>query len=167
MKHDLLTVVDENDLVLGYSTKEDVKRRGLNYRCIQVFLFNDTEELMLCKRPENKKIFAGQWSSVMGHVRKGENYEESAYRELNEETGMNIRLQRVTKFSVLDGANRIFQEIYEGVVTEMNTTDKTEISQVEFKSLRKIRNEILPENTKYAFPFVEAMKAYMKAKNVY
>jgi len=167
MDHEFLTVVDGNDVVLGYSTKEDVKRRGLNYRCVQVFLFNSKDELVLCKRPDTKKQFASQFGAVMGHVRRGETYEEAAYREVREELGINTRLKRVTKFSVLDGANRVFQEIYTGGVAENVKPDKTEISEIKFVSIRDLRTDMVTTPTKYAVPFMEAVRSFTKASNIY
>lgn len=162
-----MTVVDGNDVVLGYSTREDIKRRGLNYRCVQVFLFNGADELLLCKRPDTKRMFASQFGAVMGHVRRGETYEEAAMREVREELGINTRLRRVTKFSVMDGANRVFQEIYSGSVGTDVKPDKTEISEAKFVSLKDLRTDMVMNAGKYAPPFIEAVRSFMKAKNIY
>ncbi len=165
MEHEFLTVVDNNDVVLGYSTKEDIQRRGLSYRCVQVFLFNSKNELLLCKRPATKKRFALQWASVMGHVRKGETYEEAARREVMEELGIDTRLTRVTKFNVVDGAHRVFQEIFSGGVAETVLPDKTEISETKFVSIRDLKTDMVTTPNKYAVPFVEAVRSYMKTTN--
>lgn len=167
MDHEFLTVVDANDVVLGYSTKDDIKRRGLNCRCIQAFLFNGKDEILLCKRPDTKKVFPGKWASVMGFVRRGETYEQAAVREVREEIGINTKLQRVTKFSVVDGASRMFQEIYTGGVPDKVKHDKTEISDVKFINIKDLRTEMVVDSAKYAPPFVEAVRAYMKAKNIF
>jgi isopentenyldiphosphate isomerase len=167
MDHEFLTVVDGNDLVLGFSTREDIQRRGLNYRCVQVFLFNSKNELMLCRRPDTKKRYASQYASVMGHVRKGEGYEEAANREAMEELGINIKLRKVTKFSVLDGASRVFQELYTGGVGEDLHPDKTEISDFKFMGIRELRTEIVTNAARYAPPFIEAVRSYIKAINMY
>jgi len=167
MDHEFLTVVDGNDLVLGYSTREDIQRRGLNYRCVQVFLFNTNTELLLCRRPDNKKKFASQFASVMGHVRKGEGYEDAAYREVREELGINTKLRKITKFSVLDGASRVWQELYVGGVAEEIHPDKTEISDFKFSSIQDLRTDIVTNSARYAPPFIEAVRAYIKANNMY
>ncbi len=167
MTHESLTVVDGNDVVLGYSTRTDIKRRGLNYRCVQVFLFNGSDELMLCKRPESKKKYASQYASVMGHVRRGETYAEAAEREVMEEAGVKTNLKRVAKFSVMDGANRVFQEVYSGGVSSDVKPDKTEISEHRFMTLRELKTDMVMNPDKYAPPFMEAVRAYMKARNIY
>ncbi|MBW2964670.1 NUDIX domain-containing protein [Candidatus Woesearchaeota archaeon] len=167
MDHEFLTVVDANDVVLGYSTKDDIKKRGLNYRCIQVFLFNGNDELLICKRPDTKKRYAGQWASVMGHVRRGESYEEAAHREVMEEIGIKTKLKRITKFSNVDGAGRVFQEIFSGGAPEKIKPDKTEISEAKFVNMKDLRTEMVMGSAKYAQPFVEAVRAYMKAKNIF
>lgn len=165
---ELLTVVDGNDVVLGFSTREDIQRRGLNYRCVQVFVFNGEKELLICKRPTIKKGYPGMWAaSAMGRVRRGESYEDAAHRELREELGIDTKLNRATKFSVMDGVNRVFQEIYSGSTSANASPDKTEVSEWKFINLRDLKTDMVLQQNKYAPPFAEAVRAYMKAKNIY
>ena len=160
-----LTVVNEQDKVLGYSLKEDILRRGLNYRCVQVFIFNGKEELLVCRRPEVKKKFAGQFAaSAMGHVRRGEEYEDSAIREMKQELGINVRLRKATKFSVMDGENRVFQEIWFGSVNEEIEPDETEIAESKYFELGNVRQAMAVNPENFAVPFIEAVKAFVKAK---
>ncbi len=165
MDNELITVVDTNDVVIGYSAKEDIRRRGLNYRCVQIFLFNSNNELLICRRPLNKKKFPGQWCTVMGFVRKGESYDSAAVRQAHEEIGLDIRLRRLTKFSLNDGGNRVFQEIFTGPVAGTVQPDKTEIMETKFISIRDLKNDISLHMNKYALPFIEAVRAYLKATN--
>ena len=165
---ELLTVVDTNDVVQGFSTREDIKRRGLNYRCVQVFLFNAEGQLLTCKRPTIKKGYPGMWAaSAMGRVRRGESYEDAARREMEEELGVSVKLSRATKFSVMDGINRVFQEIYKGSLSSAVTPDKTEIDEYMFIDLRELKTETILQPNKYAPPFSEALRAYMKSQNIY
>lgn len=165
---ELFTVVDGNDVVVGFSTKEDVKRRALNYRSVQVFLFNQYEQMMICKRPTNKKGYPGMFAaSAMGRVRRGESYEDAAKREMQEELGIATKLSKATKFSVVDGASRVFQEVYKGCVTVNVTPDQTEISEYKFVDLKTLKTEMVMQPNKYAPPFIEAMRAFLKAQNLY
>ncbi len=160
-----LTVVDEKNEVQGYSTKADIQRRGLNYRCVQVFLSNAKDELLICRRPEEKKKFAGQFAaSAMGHVLRGEDYETAAKREMMQELGVNVRLRKATKFSVQDGDNTVFQEIYHGALAEEIIPDKTEIAESRYVGLQDLRQAIAVNPENFARPFIEAVKAFIKQK---
>jgi hypothetical protein len=88
-------------------------------------------------------------------------------REVREEIGINTRLRRVTKFSVMDGSNRVFQEIYTGGVSESIQPDKTEISEFKFLNLKELKTDIVMNPGRYAVPFSEAVRSYMKAENIY
>lgn len=162
-----MTVVDANDVVLGYSSKEDIRRRGLNFRVVQVFIFNDMGELLLCRRPETKKVYAQQYAAVMGRVRRGESYADAADRLVKEELGIRTKLTKVAKFSIMSGASRVFQEVYSAVFSGKVKPDKTEISETKFMGLRELKAEIVTNQQRFAIPFMEAVRAYMKAKNVY
>lgn len=160
-----LTVVNEKNEVEGYSTKEDILRRGLNYRCIQVFIFNGKDELLICRRPDSKKKFAGQFAaSAMGYVRKEEDYEQAAKREMMQELGVNKILKRTCSFVLEDKESKVFQEIWRGAMTDEIEPDKTEIAEYRYVSLENLEQamQVNPEN--FAKPFVEAVKAFMEAK---
>jgi len=162
---DQLTVVDDEDKLIGYSLKEDILRRGLNYRCVQLFLFNAKEELLICRRPEAKKKFAGQFAaSAMGHVRKGEDYEQAALREMKQELGVAVRIRKATKFAVVDGKNKVFQEIWYGALAEEIIPDKTEIAESRYVNLDDLRQAIAVNPENFATPFVEAVKAFTEQK---
>lgn len=167
MEQELMTVVDANDVVLGYSSKEDIRKRGLNFRVVQVFVFNDTGELLLCKRPETKKVYAKQYAAVMGRVRRGEGYADAAERLVREELGMRTKVRKAAKFSIFSGASRVFQEVYSAEASGKIKPDKKEISETRPISTRDLREQIVTHPQKFAPPFIEAARAYMKAKNVY
>jgi len=160
-----LTVVDAEDKLIGYSLKEDILRRGLNYRCVQLFFFNAKEELLICRRPDEKKKFAGQFAaSAMGHVRKGEEYEDAAVREMKQELGVAVRIRKATKFSVKDGDNTVFQEIWFGALAEEITPDETEIAESRYVGLDDLRQAMAVNPENFAVPFVEALKAFVEQK---
>jgi hypothetical protein len=59
----------------------------------------------------------------------------------------------------------VFQEIYSGGVGEQILPDKTEISEFKFVPLRELKTDMVTNPNKYAVPFVEAVRSYMKATN--
>lgn len=53
-----------------------------------IFIYNDEGEVLLLKGAANKKIWAGHYNGIGGHVEAGEDIRSSARRELMEETGI-------------------------------------------------------------------------------
>ena len=93
-----LTVVDENDYVIGKNVISYIKKHSLIYRQIVIFIIKDNT-ILLQTRADNGKID----SSVAGHVRYGEEYVATALREMKEELGIDITkndLMRITKMRV-------------------------------------------------------------------
>lgn len=53
-----------------------------------IFIFNPVGEVLLLKGAANKKIWAGHYNGIGGHIEAGEDIQTSALRELMEETGI-------------------------------------------------------------------------------
>lgn len=83
-------IVDKDGHVIGQASRQACHSRpGLLHRVAHVFVFNSRGELYLQKRSPDKDIQPGKWdTSVGGHLAPGEDFEEGAYRELEEELGI-------------------------------------------------------------------------------
>lgn len=92
MSDEILSVVNENDEVIGSDRRSDIHRKGLRHRAVHVLVFNrERDRLFLQKRSEQKDINPGLWdSSVAGHVDSGEEYAQCAHREIYEEIGIRL-----------------------------------------------------------------------------
>jgi isopentenyldiphosphate isomerase len=89
MNNELLFVVDENDCVLDVRARHIVHADGLRHRAVHILVFDEKGRLFLQKRSMKKDLNAGQWdTSAAGHVDAGEDYEISAFREIEEELGI-------------------------------------------------------------------------------
>ncbi|MDH5356132.1 MAG: NUDIX domain-containing protein [Gammaproteobacteria bacterium] len=89
VSHELLDVVDENDIVVGVKTRGEIHAKGLMHRAVHILVFNSADDLFIQKRSMNKDENPGQWdSSSAGHVDSGETYLQCAIRELKEELGV-------------------------------------------------------------------------------
>jgi len=85
---ELFDVVDEQDRVTGQLPRREVHRRLLRHRAVHLLVANRAGRVFLQKRSMQKDLFPGAWdSSAAGHVGAGEDYDDTAVRELAEEIG--------------------------------------------------------------------------------
>ena len=88
---EILSVVDDQDQVIGQSRRDDIHRLGLAHRAIHVLVFRQDGQVFLQKRGEHKQESPGLWdSSVAGHVDAGEAYDACCVREIREEIGIRV-----------------------------------------------------------------------------
>jgi isopentenyl-diphosphate delta-isomerase type 1 len=91
MSEEIFDVVNERDEVIGQKPRSEVHACGLLHRAVHVLVFNSRGEIFLQKRSMKKDRQPGVWdSSSSGHVDSGENYDETAVRELCEEIGLKL-----------------------------------------------------------------------------
>lgn len=95
-----LILVDEDDAVTGHCSKADAHRgAGLRHRAFSIFLFADSETVLLHRRAAAKPLWAGFWTnSVCSHPRRGETYAFATRRRLREELGVSAELQCLYRF---------------------------------------------------------------------
>ena len=83
-----ITVVDEQDNVIGEIGLREAKYKGCIRRIARVLVFSESGELLLQQRSQ-QVMDPGLWDvSAAGHVDAGESYKTTAARELAEELGL-------------------------------------------------------------------------------
>lgn len=99
------------------------------------------DEILLLKGSENKKIWAGYYNGVGGHIERGETVLNAAERELFEETGINnvdLRLRSIILIDVEEelGINLFVfvgevddKQIISGAEGELTWVDLTNIEK--------------------------------------
>jgi 8-oxo-dGTP pyrophosphatase MutT (NUDIX family) len=88
MTEEQLDIIDEHDRVIAQATKEVAHAKGLRHRVGAVLLQREDGKYLI-PTASDMKVEAGRlYHSAAGHVLSGESYEESALRELMEETGL-------------------------------------------------------------------------------
>lgn len=165
---DLVTLVNEQDEVIGQADKYDAHRNPAKlHRAISVYLFNNKGELLLQKRSAKKIVGAHQWANTCcGNVWPGESYEECAKRRLQVELGINdVEIEQIYKFIYAVQCNEeygehemdvVFIGRYEGEVTQ----NKEEVADVTWMSWEKlINNKRLTINNEPAAPWFKIMLA--------
>lgn len=81
---ELLDLVDENDDVVGKTTKSEAHAKGLIHRIAVVYVFDNDGKLLVQLRKKDGKLD----HSAAGHLKAGEDYLTGAIRELREELGI-------------------------------------------------------------------------------
>jgi isopentenyldiphosphate isomerase len=135
---EIVAIVDEQNNVIGSASRREMRAKRLLHRSTYILVFNAKGELYVQKRTMTKDVFPGYFDPATGGVvLAGENYEESAMRELAEE--MDIREVPLTflfDFYFEDERSRVwgraFSCVYDGKIVpqveeveyvEMMTTD--------------------------------------------
>jgi len=156
-------LVNFQDHLVKTGTKEDAKKMKLFTRSIHILLFNKKGEIMICKRPVNKKTYPNLiTSSAGGHVEQGETYKIAAKRELREELNIKIPLKDLGRFDVITANERAIHHLFFSKLNKKVLVDPNEISHYYFLSAEDIKSDINLHPRKYAKPFIEAFKYYSK-----
>lgn len=109
------SVVDVHDQVLGAAPRSQVHANNLLHRAVHMLIFNSAGEVFLQLRSRWKDRHPLAWdSSAAGHVNAGEEYDQSAARELREELGVDIPLVRIAKLPASERTGHEFIWLYCG-----------------------------------------------------
>lgn len=137
---ELFNVVDENDQVIGVERRETVHVNNFRHRAVHMLIFNHTGEVLLQKRSIWKDRNPGVWdSSAAGHVDAGETYEAAARRELQEEIGVDVPLERIGRLACTEETGWEFIEVYRGAYEGRLQPAAMEVETMAFFPLEQIR----------------------------
>jgi 16S rRNA (adenine1518-N6/adenine1519-N6)-dimethyltransferase len=154
-------VVDENDRLLGDAPRSKVHGDNLRHRAVHLFIFNRQGELFLQKRSRWKDRHPLLWdSSAAGHVEAGEEYDETAARELEEELGVKAELTRLVKLPCQENTGWEFIWLYRGEHDGPFQLAKAEIDYGEFFPVDVVSRWIKARPDDFAPGFLECWKAF-------
>jgi 16S rRNA (adenine1518-N6/adenine1519-N6)-dimethyltransferase len=154
-------VVDENDRLLGDAPRSEVHGDNLRHRAVHLFIFNRQGELFLQKRSRWKDRHPLLWdSSAAGHVEAGEEYDETAVRELEEELGVKAELTRVVKLPCQENTGWEFIWLYRGEHEGPFQLAKAEIEYGEFFPVAIISRWVKARPDDFAPGFLECWNAF-------
>ena len=156
-------VVDEEDRVIGKETRDKCHKDKLIHRSVYIFLINSKNEMFLQKRAESKDLYPGYYTgSATGHVDYGENYDLAARRELKEELGLDVPLERVSKFRSFSEIENEISTLYVCRYDGEIRFNREEISQGLFMNLRQVEEEMESGEKKFAPGFKVAFREFIK-----
>ncbi|MDA7681886.1 16S rRNA (adenine(1518)-N(6)/adenine(1519)-N(6))-dimethyltransferase RsmA [Verrucomicrobiales bacterium] len=158
---EIYDVVDNNDSIIGQADRDCVHNDKLFHRAIHVFVLNRHDEILLQKRSMQKDTFPGLWgSSASGHLDTGEDYEGAAVRELNEELGIESKLNKISKIEPTASTGWEFIGLF---TCEHNGPFNWPYSEVEtlgFFKIKMVSKWIKKRPEDFSSGFIECFNSY-------
>jgi 16S rRNA (adenine1518-N6/adenine1519-N6)-dimethyltransferase len=156
-------VVDNNDRIRGYASRTEVHGNNLRHRAVHILIFDRAGDLYLQQRSRWKDRHPLKWdSSAAGHVTAGENYDETARRELKEELGVDVPLERIFKLNASSRTDNEFIWSYRGVILGDLAPNKSEIERGAFFPPAVIDGWTSARPDDFASGFLECWKMYRR-----
>lgn len=157
-------VVDDQDRLLGEATRDEVHGNNLRHRAVHIFVFNHSGELFLQKRSAWKDRYPGLWdSSAAGHVGSGETYETAANREVEEELGVTMALNAVTKLPASEKTGQEFIWLYRAEHDGPFQLARSEIDHGEYFPTEIVSAWAQARQGDFAPGFLECWQAFREA----
>lgn len=166
MKDEVLDLVDSDDKVIGKKKRYQIDNENLkNYRVINILVYNKNGEILIGKRSNKKKFFAGCYTfSVGGHVSSGEDYEDAAYRELKEELGIsNVIIKEVAQFYPNEIGTSSFSKLYKLVYNYKINYVCDEFEKMEYITREQLIKNIKTNEECFTTDFVKIIKWAIKS----
>ena len=165
MGNERLPVVDKNDRILRYARRSDVHGNNLRHRAVHILVFDQAGDVYLQQRSRWKDRHPLKWdSSAAGHVAAEESYEETARRELEEELGINVPLEKLLKLPASARTEQEFVWLYRGEIQGNPIVNRTEIETGAFFPPAIIDGWVSARPENFAPGFMECWKAYRGKK---
>ncbi len=180
-KTERFPIVDKNDRILGYASRSQVHGNNLLHRAVHILIFDEAGDVYLQQRSRWKDrhheagdVYLQQrsrwkdrhplkWdSSAAGHVAAAESYDETARRELKEELGVSVPLQKFLKLPAAQRTDHEFIWLYRGVVSGELVPDKCEIERGTFLAPAVVDGWTSARPEDFAPGFLECWKAYRR-----
>jgi len=153
---ELLAVVDENDVPLLPLSRAEVSERGLWARSAYVWIVNDSGQILCHQRSFAKPRNGGKWNGHFGgYGRGGEEYTDTALREVREEIGLDLSPESLHLYLI---QRYEFHHTFQGVFTTKwsgNANDlklqRDEVAQVMWLTPAQIRKQPTDEWVSFGY----------------
>ena len=166
--------VDKDDKPIGAGSKKEAWEKGIAHRIARIFLFNSKGDFLLQKRSQFVDAPLVYDQSAAGHVDEGEEYEQAAYRELEEELGVKgILLIEVARYyqeqskvkqETIDPPRKRFNALYTGVYDGEFVTSPREVAEVRWVTLPELEAWIARQRGDFSEGFLYAYEKFKEAK---
>jgi len=161
-----LILVDGDDVEQGFLSKAECHDGdGQLHRAFSVFLFNDSGELLLQQRSQEKRLWPGYWSNTCcSHPRRGESMQVATQRRLMDELHLESELQFVYKFAYQANYGDVGSEhelchVYLGKVHGHVTPNRNEIDAIRFLDAASLDREFVEHESLFTPWFKQEWRA--------
>ncbi len=142
---EIIAVVNENDELIGKTTRKEAHMKGLLHREAYNYLINSNKQVLLHKRADTHL-----WDhSSSGHFPLGQEYEEGAMREFEEELGIRLKkdeFKEIAKerMSITShkGKNNRFVKVFlirKDIPIDEFSIDKEEVEEIKYFDINKLK----------------------------
>jgi len=158
---EMLILVDDNDICVGFDSKIQIHRRGVLHRAFSLFIFDQHGRFLLQKRAEKKYHSAGLWTNTCcGHPRQAEELACAAHRRLQEEMGFDCALNKVATLTYRaqltnDLIEHEYDHIFIGLFHGSPVVDPAEVADWKWLTLSEITKLIKINPEKFSVWFIE------------
>ncbi len=118
----LLNIIDEQGNIIGQDSRENIHKNGLLHKEIHVWFFTPKGEIIFQHRAKGKDTFPDMLdATVGGHVEIGSDFEDTAIKEMEEETGVvvgkdKLKLVKTVRSNHVDPTtgkiNNVIRKVY-------------------------------------------------------
>ncbi len=159
-------VVDENDIIIWYKTKEELDEANDFYRVSALRLTNSKWEILIAQRAYNKSHNPWiRWPAVAWTVEEWESYEENIIKEIQEELWItDIQVIKWPKVRRNHGTNyflQIFHATLDKDISEF-TIQKDEVEAVARIFREQLEKDIASHPEKYLKVVMEYVEMFSK-----
>ncbi len=158
-------VVNALDEVTAQASRFEVHQQRLQHRAVHVFVFNAVGELFLQKRSRWKDVCPLLWdSSAAGHVNAGQDYAETAAREVQEELGVSATVEFVEKIAPCAETGEEFVGLYTSAHEGPFRLPPAEIDCGEWFTLYQIVRWVAARPQDFAPGFLKCWEVWQRAR---
>ena len=159
-----IPIVDKNDELIGYKDRTSLDLATDIVRSSSVWITNTKGQVLLAQRKFTKRTDPGKWAeAVGGTVEEGDDYESTAYREAEEELGIeNQQFAIGPKQFIAGPPANYFVQWYTVVLdwpVEKFIPQESEVEQVVWWDLDELQRDMRQNPDKYiaALPEIIAL----------
>jgi isopentenyldiphosphate isomerase len=141
--NEIYSVVDEDDKVIGKSTRKEVHKKKLIHRSVMFLIFDKKGRILVTQRTKNKEFYKEYWSiGLGGHVNAGETYEEAVVREAKEEANIDEKPFFIDSFKLRLPTESENVRVYSFVTDKKPKLDPFEVKLGVFLTRKEMEEKI-------------------------